>query len=103
MMANFGFDVIGFAAMACRNGDFLQINFVILWSRQFGLKVVLGINRATGKREAGSHLTASRLDQLINTRHALVKPAPSINRRFLEKRTGAVYSNGRRSPHRRRT
>jgi IS5 family transposase len=43
-------------------------------------------------RESGEHdLFRSRLDQIIDMGHALVKLAGSIDWRFLEERLGAVY------------
>jgi len=43
-------------------------------------------------RESGEHdLFRSRLDQIIDMDHALVKLAGSIDWRFLEQRLGAVY------------
>jgi len=50
--------------------------------------------RETGKQE----LFRSRLDQIIDMNHALVKLARSIDWRFLEGRFGAVYSDGPGQP-----
>jgi len=45
-------------------------------------------------RESGEHdLFRSRLDQIIDMDHALVKLAGSIDWRFLEQRLGAVYTD----------
>jgi IS5 family transposase len=47
------------------------------------------------KRETGAQdLFRSRLDQIINMKHELVRLAQAIDWRFLEKRFGAVYSDG---------
>jgi len=45
-------------------------------------------------RESGEHdLFRSRLDQIIDMDHALVKLAGSIDWHFLEQRLGAVYTD----------
>src|SRR5579862_5098531 len=51
------------------------------------------------RRETGEHdLFRSRLDQIIDMRHALVKLARAIDWRFLEGEFGAVYTDGPGSP-----
>lgn len=48
--------------------------------------------RPKERRESGqTDLLRSRLDQILNMDHALVKLARSIDWRFLEERLGAVY------------
>jgi transposase, IS5 family len=55
--------------------------------------------RPRERRESGERdLFRSRLDQIIDMRHALVKLAQTIDWRFLEERFGAVYSDGPGSP-----
>jgi transposase, IS5 family len=55
--------------------------------------------RPRERRESGEgDLFRSRLDQIIDMRHALVKLAQTIDWRFLEERFGAVYSDGPGSP-----
>ena len=47
------------------------------------------------RRETGEQdLFRSRLDQIIDMKHALVKLARAIDWRFLEERFGAVYTDG---------
>src|SRR5205809_7687907 len=51
------------------------------------------------RRETGEQdLFRSRLDQIIDMRHALVKLARAIGWRFLEGEFGAVYTDGPGSP-----
>jgi hypothetical protein len=51
------------------------------------------------RRETGEQdLFRSRLDQIIDMKHALVKLARAIERRFLEREFGAVYTDGPGSP-----
>lgn len=51
--------------------------------------------RPRERRESGAQdLFRSRLDQIIDMDHALVKLAQAIDWRFLEERFGAVYSDG---------
>jgi IS5 family transposase len=50
--------------------------------------------RETGERD----LFRSRLDAIIDMRHALVKLARAIDWRFLEREFGAVYTDGPGSP-----
>jgi IS5 family transposase len=51
--------------------------------------------RPRERRESGAQdLFRSRLDQIIDMDHALVKLAQTIDWRFLEERFGAVYSEG---------
>lgn len=51
--------------------------------------------RPRERRESGAQdLFRSRLDQIIDMHHALVKLAQAIDWRFLEERCGAVYSDG---------
>lgn len=51
--------------------------------------------RPRERRESGAQdLFRSRLDQIIDMDHALVKLARTINWRFLEETFGAVYSDG---------
>ena len=46
------------------------------------------------RRETGEQdLFRSRLDQIIDLQHALVRLARSIDWRFLEEKFGAVYTN----------
>jgi IS5 family transposase len=55
--------------------------------------------RPRERRDSGNRdLFRSRLDQIIDMRHALVKLAQTIDWRFLEERFGAVYSDGPGSP-----
>src|SRR5215467_3873077 len=50
--------------------------------------------RPRERRESGKQdLFRSRLDQIIDMNHALVKLARAIDWRFLEERFGAVYSD----------
>src|SRR5262249_50455241 len=50
--------------------------------------------RPRERRESGSQdLFRSRLDQIIDMNHALVKLARAIDWRFLEERFGAMYSD----------
>ncbi len=50
--------------------------------------------RPKERRESGqTDLLRSRLDQILNMDHALVKLARSIDWRFLEERLGAVYDD----------
>src|SRR6478736_1703542 len=47
------------------------------------------------RRETGEQdLFRSRLDQIINLQHELVKLAKAISWRFIEERCGVVYSDG---------
>src|SRR6266540_3767443 len=47
------------------------------------------------RRETGEQdLFRSRLDQIINMEHELVKLAKAISLRFIDERCGAVYSDG---------
>ena len=51
--------------------------------------------RPRERRESGEQdLFRSRLDQVINMDHALVKLARTIDWRFLEEKFGAVYKDG---------
>ena len=51
------------------------------------------------RRESGQNdLFRSRLDQIIDMKHALVKLAHTIDWRFLESRFGAVYQDGPGQP-----
>jgi transposase, IS5 family len=50
--------------------------------------------RETGKQD----LFRSRLDQIIDTEHALVKLARTVDWRFLEEKFGAVYKDGPGQP-----
>jgi IS5 family transposase len=51
--------------------------------------------RPRERRESGEQdLFCSRLDQVINMDHALVKLARTIDWRFLEEKFGAVYKDG---------
>jgi IS5 family transposase len=55
--------------------------------------------RPRERRESGKQdLFRSRLDQIIDMKHALVKLAQTIDWAFLEERFGAVYSDGPGSP-----
>jgi IS5 family transposase len=55
--------------------------------------------RPRERRESGKQdLFRSRLDQIIDMKHALAKLAETIDWRFLEERFGAVYSDGPGSP-----
>ena len=55
--------------------------------------------RPRERRESGKQdLFRSRLDQIIDMKHALVKLAQTIDWVFLEERFGAVYSDGPGSP-----
>ena len=50
--------------------------------------------RPKERRETGEHdLFRSRLDQIIDLEHALVKLARAIDWRFLEEKFGAAYSD----------
>ena len=77
-------------------GDTLQIGFVIVWlgSDSGGEWVRPKERRETGKQD----LFRSRLDQIIDMKHALVKLAQSIDWRFLEEKFGAVYTDGPGQP-----
>ena len=51
--------------------------------------------RPRERRQSGEQdLFRSRLDQIIDMKHALVKLARSIDWRFLEEKFGAVYQDG---------
>jgi transposase, IS5 family len=55
--------------------------------------------RPRERRETGEQdLFRSRLDQIIDTDHALVKLARTIDWRFLEEKLGAVYNDGAGQP-----
>jgi transposase, IS5 family len=55
--------------------------------------------RPRERRESGEQdLFRSRLDQIIDTEHALVKLARTIDWRFLEEKFGAVYKDGAGQP-----
>jgi hypothetical protein len=55
--------------------------------------------RPRERRESGEQdLFRSRLDQVINMEHALVKLARTIDWRFLEEKFGAVYADGTGRP-----
>ena len=55
--------------------------------------------RPRERRESGEQdLFRSRLDQVINMEHALVKLARTIDWRFLEEKFGAVYTDGPGQP-----
>src|SRR6266852_2974718 len=55
--------------------------------------------RPRERRESGEQdLFRSRLDQVINVDHALVKLARTIDWRFLEEKFGAVYKDGAGQP-----
>src|SRR5450631_1937457 len=55
--------------------------------------------RPRERRESGEQdLFRSRLDQIIDTKHALVKLACMIDWRFLEEKFGAVYKDGAGQP-----
>src|SRR5438046_9054290 len=55
--------------------------------------------RPRERRESGEQdMFRSRLDQVINMDHALVKLARSIDWRFLEEKFGAVYADGSGRP-----
>ena len=55
--------------------------------------------RPREQRETGEQdLFRSRLDQIIDTEHALVKLARTINWRFLEEKFDAVYKDGPGQP-----
>jgi transposase, IS5 family len=58
-----------------------------------------GLMRPREQRESGEQdLFRSRLDQIIDTKHALVKLARTIDWRFLEERFGSVYKDGPGQP-----
>jgi transposase, IS5 family len=58
-----------------------------------------GLMRPREQREAGEQdLFRSRLDQIIDTKHALVKLARAIDWRFLEEKFDAVYKDGPGQP-----
>ncbi|MER9298752.1 IS5/IS1182 family transposase, partial [Mesorhizobium sp. M0621] len=53
------------------------------------------MSRPREKRETGKQdLFRSRLDQIINMKHELVRLAQAIDWPVLEERFGAVYSDG---------
>jgi len=55
--------------------------------------------RPREQRESGEpYLFRSRLDQVINMDHALVKLARTIDWRFLEEKFSAVYRDGAGQP-----
>ena len=55
------------------------------------------MSRPREKRETGKQdLFRSRLDQIINMKHELVRLAQAIDWPVLEERFGAVYSESRR-------
>jgi IS5 family transposase len=55
--------------------------------------------RPPERREAGEQdLFRSRLDQIIDMKHALVKLSPAIDWRVLEQRFGSLYTDGPGSP-----
>ena len=55
--------------------------------------------RPRERRQSGERdLFRSRLDQIIDMKHALVKLAHSIDWRFLEEKFGAVYQDGSGRP-----
>jgi IS5 family transposase len=55
--------------------------------------------RPRERREAGEQdLFRSRLDQIIDMKHALVKLSPAIDWRVLEQRFGSLYTDGPGSP-----
>src|ERR1700744_499473 len=55
--------------------------------------------RPRQRRDDGEQdLFRSRLDQIIDMRHALVRLAQQIDWRFLKERLGAVYSDGPAQP-----
>jgi IS5 family transposase len=55
--------------------------------------------RPRERRESGEQdLFRSRLDQVINMDHALLKLARTIDWRFLEEKFGAVYKDGAGQP-----
>jgi len=78
-------------------GDSLRNGFVIRWfSRRIGTGIAM---RPRERRETGERdLFRSRLDQIIDMNHPLAKLARSLDWRFLEKRFGAVYSDGPGQP-----
>ena len=58
-----------------------------------------GLMRPRERRESGEQdLFRSRLDQVINMEHALVKLARTIDWRFLAEKFDAVYKNGPGQP-----
>ncbi len=55
--------------------------------------------RPREQRESGEpYLFRSRLDQVINMDHALVKLARTIDWRFLEEKFSAIYKDGAGQP-----
>ena len=55
--------------------------------------------RPQERRETGEQdLFRSRLDQIIDMKHSLVKLAHATDWRFLEEKFGAVYQDGARRP-----
>ena len=54
----------------------------------------LRCGHGSGGRRGEQDLFRSRLDQIINMNHALVKLARTIDWRFLEEKFGAVYTDG---------
>jgi len=55
--------------------------------------------RPKERRDSGQHdLLRSRLDQIVDPAHPLVKLARTIDWDFLEQRLGAVYSDGPGQP-----
>ncbi len=55
--------------------------------------------RPREQRESGEpYLFRSRLDQVINMDHALVKLARTIDWRFLEEKFSAIYKDGADQP-----
>jgi hypothetical protein len=55
--------------------------------------------RPRERRETGEQdLFRSRLDQIIDMKHSLVKLAHSVDWRFLEEQFGAVYTDGSGRP-----
>jgi transposase, IS5 family len=57
-----------------------------------------GFDAATQRETGEQDLFRSRLDQVINMEHALVKLARTIDWRFLEEKLGAVYKDGPGQP-----
>jgi len=77
-------------------GDSLESQAVILCLKR---RLAEGLMRPRERRETGEQdLFRSRLDQIIDGKHALVKPARTIDWGFLEEKFGAVYKDGPGQP-----
>jgi len=91
---NWGLVVDFLANSGLRFPGNLKLCFSLLGGRAEGFRCGQGERRESGEQD----LFRSRLDQVINMNHALVKLARAIDWRFLEEKFSAIYKDGPGQP-----